>query len=233
MRVGLPALAFVATCAGPCTAVADEPVPGTELAMRLGFGLPLGDVDSHHALAGPGNDPLGQTIGSMVPIWIDGGYRWSPRWFVGGFLAFAPGFLGSALSSACAARSIDCSVFDLRAGADVQYHQAPRKRVDPWLGAGLGYEWLTIGLSQGANPLWASGFELVNLQAGLDVAVWDRVHIGPFVALTIAEYFWNDGLPFSKPFSDPAPHEWVVLGVRYTVDLSPRTADRPKPDWGE
>jgi hypothetical protein len=76
---------------------------------------------------------------------------------------------------------------------------------------GLGYEWLHLGANGGVPPsaeIWASGFELVNLQAGLDFAVGTRVHIGPFASLTTAVYSWNDSLPSSNTFGGPALHAW-------------------------
>jgi hypothetical protein len=240
MRGGLAAIAFVATLAIASTARAQELPPGFELGARLGYGLPLGDVDTRQALKGTVGDPLGETIRNMVPIWIDAGYRLAPRWFAGLFFAYAPGAIGGALYNACGpamaktgAQNVDCSVFDVRAGAEVHYHVAPGKLWDPWLGAGLGYEWLHLGFSTGFAPsteTWASGFELIDLQAGLDVAVGTRVHLGPFAALTTAVYSWNDTLPSSSTFSSPALHEWVVLGVRGAIDLAPGPPDRPKPD---
>jgi hypothetical protein len=234
-RRGLLAIAFAATSSLLASTAGAQDVPlGVELGARLGYGLPLGDVDTHDALAGTVGDPLGQTIAGMVPIWIDGGYRFAPRWFGGLFFAYAPGWTGGALQNECG--SLDCSVFDMRVGAEVHYHLAPGERWDPWLGAGLGYEWLHIRANGGFPPsaeIWASGFELVNLQAGLDVPVGTRVHFGPFAALTTAVYSWNDSLPSSNTFGGPALHAWVVLGVRGTVDLSPRKADEPKVDWAE
>jgi hypothetical protein len=201
MRVGLAA--FAVSFAIASAARAQDLPPGIELGARLGYGLPLGDVDTH----GTVGDPLGETIGHMVPIWIDAGYRLAPRWFAGLFFAFAPGSTGGALSRLCnsngglayrdPALPDLCSVFDVRAGAEVHYHLAPGQLWDPWLGAGLGYEWLRVGFPHGET--WASGFELVNLQVGLDVAVGTRVHLGPYAALTTAVYSWNDTLPSQGP----------------------------------
>ena len=236
-RRGLAAVALAAGWSLANTAGAGEHPAGVELEARLGYGLPLGDVDTHDSFAGTVGDPLGQTIGGMVPIWIDGGYRFSPRWFAGLFFVYAPGFPGGALQGQCDGRGIDCSVFDMRAGAEVKYHLAPGGRWDPWLGAGVGYEWLRVGASHGTSfpssvEQWASGFELLNLQAGLDVPVGARVRFGPFAALTTAVYSWNDSLPSSSTFGGTALHAWVVLGVSGTVNLSPLPkADQPTLVW--
>jgi hypothetical protein len=228
-RRGLATIAFATACSPASSADAQEDRPRIELGARLGYGLPLGDVDTHDSLSGAVGDPLGQTIGGMVPIWIDAGYRFAPRWVAGLFFVYAPGWLGGGLHGACDSAS-DCSVFDMRAGVELQYHLAPQERWDPWLGAGLGYEWLHIGFSQRSSPLWASGFELVNLQAGLDGAVGTRVRLGPFAAATAAVYSWNDSLPSSNTFGGQAMHGWVVLGIRGVIDLARRPAAEPEPD---
>jgi hypothetical protein len=217
---------------------AQDVTPAFELAARLGYGIPVGDVETHQGLGGTVDDPLGETIMGMVPIGIDAGYRFDPRWFGGLYFAYAPGLLGGALQNAC--NGISCSVFEMRAGAEVHYHLAPGEPSDPWLGGGFGYEWLRIGASVPfcaasycSRESWASGFELANLQAGFDIRVGSRVHLGPFAAATIAVYSWNDGLPSSNTFGGPAPHEWVILGVRGTVNLAPRKPDEPKVNWGD
>jgi hypothetical protein len=228
IRRGLATVAFAMTCSLASTAGAEELPPGVELGARLGYGLPLGDVDTHDALEGTVGDPLDQTVRGIIPLWIDGGYRFGPRWFGGLFFAYAPGLPGGVLENACGNRALDCTVFDMRAGAEVHYHLAPGDRWDPWLGAGLGYEWLHLGVSRPPFSLgaesWASGFELANLQAGLDIPIGPRVRLGPFAAMTTAVYSWNDTLPSSSTFTGPALHAWFVLGIRGAIDLAPRPA---------
>jgi hypothetical protein len=222
-------IAWMTIAATARPARADGSVAGAEIAARLGYGLPLGDVESHKGFAGSVGDPLDQTIGAMVPLWFDVGYRFGPRWFGGVFLAYAPGVPGDALFNACSgAGATGCSPDDFRAGLEVQFHLLPEGHWDPWLGAGLGYEWLHVGFGAGTKPLWASGFELLNLQAGLDARLSSRVALGPFVALTAAEYSWNDPLPSSNTFDSTALHGWFVVGVRVVFDCASRAPDPAK-----
>ena len=228
MRRGLAVIAWMTIAATARHALADGNVSGVEIAARLGYGLPLGDVESHKGFAGSVGDPLDQTIGAMVPLWFDVGYRFGPQWFGGVFLAYAPGIPGDALHAACGNGATGCSPDDFRAGLEVQFHVLPEGHWDPWLGAGLGYEWLHVGFGAGTKALWASGFEVVNLQAGLDARLSSRVALGPFVALTAAEYGWNDPLPSSNTFDSTALHGWFVVGVRVVFDCASRAPDPAK-----
>jgi hypothetical protein len=216
-------IASAATCATAIAAHAQERPPGVALEARLAYGVPLGNVDTHHSVvSGTVGDPIGQTVESDIAIWIDAGYRINSQWFAGLFFDFAPGSLGGGLSSTCSSNQLRCSVFDMRVGGEVQFHPAPGSLLDPWLGGGLGYEWLHVGFSgNGGAQTWASGFELLNLQGGLELSLGTRVHVGPFAALTTGIYDWNSALPFSNTFSGPSLHEWLVVGVMGTLDLGP------------
>jgi hypothetical protein len=223
MRRGFSFLAIAAIAAGAHTASASE--GSAEIAARLGYGVPFGNVENRHGLTGPVGDPLDQTVGGSIPIWIDAGYRFDPRWYAGGFVAFAPAWPGGALASECSSNGVSCQPFDLRTGFEVQYHVRPAERWDPWLGAGLGVEWLVVTFpTQGVQgpPLWASGFELLNFQAGIDARVEPHTAIGPFLALTASEYIWNSAGPSSNKFDGTAPHGWFVFGVRALFDFAPQ-----------
>jgi hypothetical protein len=218
------ALALALACAGILRSraaladVVDEGTSGVEIAARLGYGVPFGNVQSHKSVGGSVGDPLDQTIEGMIPIAIDAGYRFGPRWFAGIFFAFAPGLLGDALDAQC--NGVGCQLFDLRAGMDVQFHVSPARLWDPWFGVGAGYESLGVTFAGAGPSIWASGFELVNLQAGLDARL-DAFHaIGPFVTLTTAEYVWKDPLPSSSGFAETSLHEWLIFGVRAVFDFA-------------
>jgi hypothetical protein len=224
-RTWFSILGFVGAIAGAPNAVAGENPVAVELGARTGIGLPFGNVDAPRTFGGgSASDPLGQTVGGTVPIWFDVGLRLAPRWYAGLFASAAPGWPGSALRDSCKANGVDCVAFDLRAGIDLQYHLRPRESWDPWLGGGIGYELLGVKVAEGGSSpsrwLLTSGWELANLQAGLDYRLATGFAVGPFVALTVAEYFAK-GVPGSSSSNFDgaiAVHGWLVFGVRGTWD---------------
>jgi hypothetical protein len=190
---------------------------GFEIGLRTGYAIPLGKGGANSSL------DLNEGISGAVPIWLDLGYRATPQIMVGIYGAYAFGFLGDTLDRACGG-GLDCSSHDIRLGAELQYHILPRQQADPWLGLGLGYEWLTFSASGGGQDgsITASGFEFVNLQAGVDFAPSDSANfgLGPFLAFSVAQY--SDvscsgaaGLACPGSF-ETTTHEWLTFGVRGT-----------------
>ena len=97
---------------------------------------------------------------------------------------------------------------------------------DPWLGLGIGYEWLKV--SEGGGSLTGDtvfhGFEFVDFQAGIDLVLTKRFSVGPFAALTLAQYRavsvrgtgYSGGWSSSRPIDRRALHELLIFGVRGT-----------------
>jgi hypothetical protein len=126
----------------------------------------------------------------------------------------------------------ECSVHNMRLGGQVHYHFMPWEAVDPWIGAGIGYEWLSVSASQSftfagvTQSIEASstvhGFEFVNLQGGVDFLPSEGTTfgLGPFVALSIAKYSNGsaevNGEKTSGDVQNASVHEWLTLGVRGT-----------------
>jgi hypothetical protein len=120
----------------------------------------------------------------------------------------------------------------VRLGVQVQYHFLPKKELDPWLGAGLGYEWLTRATEQSFDgvgtetSITVKGFELINLQGGLDFKVAPGLALGPFLFFSIGRYTslsgscsgntCDDFTPRGDDPGDDATHYWLLLGVRST-----------------
>ena len=103
------------------------PESGAEIAARVGYGLPAGNITSGVAV----ND----IVSGNIPLQLDAGWRVNHRWFAGAFLHY-----GLAITKGCPAGS-SCSGFDLRTGLEAQYHPLPKDRaLDPWAGLGIGYE---------------------------------------------------------------------------------------------
>ena len=206
-----------------------------EFGPRLGYALPFGYVESGN------NDKLRHTFKGQVPIWLDAGARIAERFFVGAYLDYNVGVLSSELSQACdtinasASVSASCSGQDVRFGGEFLFHLLPKGRLDPWLGVGVGYEWLAFSVTEEAGGQTATlsagvhGFELANLQLGLDIPVAQHIALGPFLAFTLAEFRRTStscsgdcvigSLAESSDITQKALHEWLFLGVRGTFEL--------------
>jgi hypothetical protein len=200
-----------------------------EAGARLGYGIPRGDA---------GDDTLlSDGISGMVPLQLDLGYRASPAFSIGGYVMYGMGFTGDDFSRICdnadkvSGLSASCSARDVRLGIQAQYHFLPKKKLDPWLGAGLGYEWLTLradvsGGVQAETSNTSKGFELINLQCGLDIKVAPGLALGPFWSFSIGRYSsfdssFNSSCSFNEcddfttengDIDEVAPHQWFMLG---------------------
>jgi hypothetical protein len=203
---------------------------GFELGGRLGYGIPLGKTDD--------NSDLSDAISGMIPLQLDLGYRVSPAFSIGGYVMYGIGFVGDEISNNCdnaddvPGVNASCSARDVRLGVQAQFHFLPKKKLDPWLGVGLGYEWLTIGedISGGGREADFSatgkGFEFINLQGGLDFKVTPGLALGPFLSFSIGQYGSTStscsgngcaGVATeSGDIDDKAAHQWLLLGVKGT-----------------
>jgi hypothetical protein len=191
---------------------------GVEIGLRSGYGIALGNAGE--------NGDFNDFIAGNVPLWFDLGYRITPNVMVGGYFSYGFGFKGDFLDAVCPA-GVDCSVHNMRLGAQVHYHFMPWQSADPWLGAGFGYEWLSMSSSAGnlEASLGLRGFELVNLQGGVDFMPSDDANfgLGPFIAFSVAQITAQScDLPvgadtFSCDGDVPtSTHEWLTLGIRGT-----------------
>src|SRR3954471_6639511 len=201
MRFPMPVAALLAV---PIAATAAK--TGPEIALRAAYAVPLGDV-----VNGLGIRDI--TTGG-IPLWIDVGYRFTPKLYVGLYGSY--GFL---FTGTCGAGD-DCSQHDVRIGGNLQFHLTPDARFDPWFGIGIGYEWLSYSEVRGAAAQEAlvRGLESVMIQGGLQAAVAPGLRLGPFVAVSVGTY--TDGSTSgilgssSGSLTDRSPHFWFSLGPR-------------------
>lgn len=231
-RAWLAWLMVASLCSLVRPALADARGTGFEAGVRVGYGIAFGSTTR------TGSDALNQTIAGQVPIWIDLGYRLLPELFVGLYGHYGLGLVGDELDALCrdlkrpmqfvdpnfvSSTAGSCSTSDLSLGAQLHYHPLAKQPIDPWLGAGFGYEWMWFSAAGqgGSTSVTFHGFELFNLQAGLDLELSKRVHLGPVLAFSLGQYSRSSracgrGLSCqpSGEVSNPALHEWLVLGIR-------------------
>lgn len=202
---------------------------GFETGLRLGVGVPLGK--GGRTLEGVERS-LNDLTTWRAPLWIDVGYRVSPVTTVGAYAQLGVGGNGDA----CAG---ECDWTDLRIGAQAQWRFAPGSGVNPWLGVGLGYEWLSFrtlvrvpvpdpepGDPESIPVRTAErlgGPELL-LQGGLEFKVEDSFSVGPYASATVGQYL-SDGIkcdpadlgcPEAPAIDGSGFHSWLGIGLRGT-----------------
>lgn len=205
--------------------------PGFEGGLRLGLGLPFGK-------AGQGADGLERDLSDLTewraPFWVDIAYRVSKVASYGAYVQFGVGKTGDGCGGKC-----DWS--DIRLGAQGQWRLNPEGSVDPWIGLGLGYEWLsykTLSLVDVGQDEETGGRELIAnrtteliggpelmLQAGLEFRVEDSLVLGPFLTASLGQYLGDSfkcdatsaltesPCPGGSQIEGSGFHSWVGLGL--------------------
>jgi len=222
--------------AEPERAEAEPAEARLHLGLRTGFGLPLGRYAAVRTVASFRNtdvNALADDTYGAIPIWLDVGYRWSARWMFGayamaGLVLPKTAATGDPLGGGCP-EGLDCSAFGVRLGLQAQYRFAPGDSLDPWLGLGLGYEWIWSDLEGEVFniPVDASndyaGPDLAHVQGGLDIRVSDGATLGPFLSLSAMRYTsctaTDSDNALDCELNEQSWHGWLVLGVRGTLEL--------------
>jgi hypothetical protein len=202
---------------------------GPELAFRIGWGVPAGDA------TGDSRGLLSDRFAGVLPLGFELGYRLHPRFYFGAYFQYGVGFVNDSLGSwaeTCSHPGFRCSISSIRWGGDVRVHLMPGRRVDPWLGTGIGYEKIIFdgyrfdpNTSAQSETHWrASGLEYVHTDFGGDQRVSQNVSIGAVVSVSIGHYSSeSNGYPQPgqrSPFSDTiaipsnAIHEWLMFCLR-------------------
>jgi hypothetical protein len=174
-----------------------------DLGIRLGLGLPFGNVDGYYG------DTLQATVSWLVPVTLEAGVRFRQNWRLGSYLMVAP---GDGLGLGC------CSALDTQLGLSVHYHVLPGKPVDPWFGVGGGYEILSVFQNGGSASI--SGWTWGVADAGLDLADASAKHatVGPFVTASLGQFDPLPPLP-GAPKPSATLHGWVTFGFRVAFDI--------------
>ncbi|HLK93950.1 MAG TPA: outer membrane beta-barrel protein [Polyangia bacterium] len=218
--LGLLGLGIFVGILGLAGAAHAEPVrpldrPGIDLAVRVGYAIPFGDI------SGDAGNGLASRVDSAVPFVLEAGYRFDAALTLG--LYFQYGFL-QINDNFCGANN-DCSGSVIRLGIEGLYHFDLHKPIVPWAGLGVGYEWGNIDTSSalGNGSESANGWEFLTLQAGGDFHLLPQIAVGPYVSFSVARYGSGSGrfgnINFSGDITNPAVHEWLQLGVRGSFGL--------------
>ena len=239
-RAKLPPVTVPRAAASPA-GESSEPEASTggggrlHLGLRTGFGLPYGRYAARRRTGAVAENDIGaisKDTHGVVPLWLDVGYRLTPRLMLGAYAMYGLVIARQAdaddpLAGGCP-EGIECFAAGLRFGVQAQLSLGSVAGLEPWVGLGVGYEWIRVDLEGevlGFPIDWKtrhSGFELLHLQAGVDAAVSEVARIGPFLSISAMRYSsCATTLDDSEPdcdVVDPAWHGWVVLGLRGSLE---------------
>lgn len=236
---GLAAMLAGSLAAGAASAEPEAPVASDtrrlHLALRTGFGLPVGKYARVQALAGlrDEDNAIRDDTHGVIPIWLDAGYRLTDHLLLGGYFMLglvlpktAPA--DNPLGGGCP-ESFDCFATGVRLGAQAQYSFSPGRAINPWLGVALGYEWVGTELEGEAFniPFEAStrysGPDLLQLQGGADFRLGEPFALGPFGAVSAMRYtscsLTLAGEETRCEIVEGGWHGWLVLGMRGVLEL--------------
>jgi len=190
-----------------------QPVAGLQFGARIGYALPTGMLSHGSAL----QTHLSDLETASVPLGIDAGYRFSPRFYLGGTLAWGPGISPNSGHTCPGGDSCFRQNAELR--FDARVYLTPETPAGWWVAFGAGWEVAAFSQSyRGAGVTSTlTGPVFADFQLGRD---WGRgpVVIGPYLGLSLAEYVTEGVNPAVSPvstwISDPSLHTWITLGLR-------------------
>jgi outer membrane protein len=181
---------------------------GLRVALRTGVARPLGQAFT-------ASGAMTDTITGYVPVRLDVGYRFARHFYVG-----VAAQIATIIPSGCPSGS-SCSGSDARVGIMAAYHLRPTRTVDPWAGVGIGYEALSVSRTVGGSSvdISARGFEILDLELGVDLRLTRSLRVGPVLSSSIGSYTRLAVNGTRTADFDTSTHAWVMLGFRGAFDL--------------
>lgn len=176
--------------------------------VRSGYALRFGDVDAGR--------PMSDLVTGQIPLQLEAGYRFKAL-TLSGFASYGFGSVSGATKDLCDAAGQSCSSSSLRIGGQLLYaFGRPVDQVEPWIGAGIGYE--DIRVKRYTTTTW-SGSEWLILEGGVDWRFGTAWSMGAFASASLGTYTNVDGGGGAGVIQERQLHEWVTLGLRGTFSF--------------
>lgn len=202
----------------PSAALAEPPKAktGFQMALRTGYSVPFGQLAK--------DNDLSDFSSGQVPLIVDIGGKIIPHLFLGGYIGFGFGGPGGKQADLCDRDNSTCFGLGLRFGAEAQVHFIPDGFTNPWLGYGIGFESLALGVDNARSDdvvaAGVGGWEYAHFMGGVDFRLNRIVGIGPFVDVSLGSYrtvsYDNGNTTRSADIDDAdrTMHGWATFGVR-------------------
>lgn len=147
---------------------------GPEAGLRLGLTSVSGTFEP--------SVKLDSEVAGLLPLWLDAGYRFSDRWFVGAYFQYAVGVTSKTRERECPA----CVNTWMRYGVQGQYSLLRTSGAHVWLGLAVGRHTYDILDEESQKGIAYAGWEPVHLQAGGSWRPLPGFEVGPFISLSYA-----------------------------------------------
>jgi len=181
-----------------------------DVGARIAYGMPSGDQSR--------GVPMSEVIEQQTSLEFDAAYRLTPSWALGIDLQYGFGAAGTRVGKSCPWDGGACSIASASFGLQLNYHAMPGRRVDPWVGIGVGFESLVLKQNQSDNQRSLRGWEMLKAQVGLDFVLSNSFAAGPFGALSLGQYTDTDcradGCTVGSNIDGQTAHQWIFLGVK-------------------
>jgi hypothetical protein len=187
---------------------------GFQFALRTGLSFPFGSA----AVQTFSSSALNKFVGPQLPITFDIGGKPNKHLFLGGYVGFGFGFVKGGFAQQCDRVSSDCTAMSTRFGAQIHYAILPNDWVNPWVGYGLGFSWLSAG--DDGYSVSLRGFEFAHLMAGVDFRISRIIGLGLFVDGTLGTYSSSKiDTPTTRSNEDITNeiYHWLTIGPRLVV----------------
>lgn len=178
------------------------------VAARLGYGVPTGSATKSPTGA---ESKMSDTVGGVIPLQVDAMYALGFGLRIGLYGGYG------VLTGVKAPPGGDASGSQTRLGAQAHF-TLPLPVVKPWVGAGIGYEWLSTKSTVGGVSAESTikGLEMLNLQAGLQLSLLPILSLGPYVQYQMGKYSTvkSASASIDIPDGQKATHGWIQGGLR-------------------
>ncbi len=192
------------------------------LDFKAGYAIPVGNAENASVATG-GAVPMSGAWSGAIPVELAARYLVTPNISLGVYFQYAPAFVASATCTSGAS----CTGYDMRTGLELVYGFLPDGPLRPWFSFGTGWEWTHYSVdtaTQSSGVTW-SGWEVVNVQTGLDFALGRAFALGPYVGY-VGGIYSNifaggaaKGYGGAVDLSSRSFHGWFQVGLKGSLNL--------------
>lgn len=186
---------------------------GPELGFRLGITTGTGSFEPGHALH--------DDVAGLLPLWVDAGYRFLDRWFVGAYWQYGIGLSSSTSKALCDT----CVHSNIKYGLQVNYSFLTIERTRVWAGLGFGRHSFETVDEKTKRGMSFTGWEPLSVHLGSSWRPTDGVEIGPFFSWSYSTISSRTNVCYEADqrrcppeqeteLPDGGPIWWTTFGVR-------------------